>query len=181
MRIIAGTARGHSLKVPREVARPTTDRVRESLFGLLSAVTEGANVLDLFAGSGALGLEALSRGAASCVFVEQHRGACKTISENLAKTKFSEGRLVNREVFAFLKGERNSFDLIFADPPYPDGLSDLAGDLVALDGWHDWLSDDGFLVVEREAHGESPPAQGLDLVKERDYGRSRILIYRRAS
>ena len=77
MRIISGTAKGHTLKVPREVARPTTDRVRESLFGVLHAVVEGSRVLDLFAGSGALGLEALSRGAVSCTFVDQNRGAVR--------------------------------------------------------------------------------------------------------
>jgi len=181
MRIIAGLAKGHSLKVPREVARPTTDRVRESLFGLLSAVLEGAKVLDLYAGSGALGLEALSRGAESCTFVDQHRGASKTIQENLGKTGFSNGKVVTGDVENFLKRELKSYDLIFADPPYPDGISDLAGDLVALEGWDRWLSEDGFLIVERESVGGVPSACGLEIVKQRDYGRSRILIYRRAS
>ena len=181
MRIIAGLAKGHSLKVPRDVARPTTDRVRESLFGLLSAVLEGARVLDLYAGSGGLGLEALSRGAESCTFVDQHRGAAKTIQENLGKTGLSNGKVVTGDVADFLKRERNSYDLIFADPPYPDGISDLAGDLVALDGWSEWLSEDGFLIVERESIGEAPPAPGVEIVKQKDYGRSRILIYRRAS
>ena len=74
-----------------------------------------------------------------------------------------------------------SVDLIFADPPYPDGISDLAGDLVAMEGWDRWLSADGFLIIERESVGEVPPAPGLEIVKQRDYGRSRILIYRRAS
>ena len=181
MRVIAGTAKGRSLKVPRDVARPTTDRVRESLFGLLSAVIEGSRVLDLYAGSGALGLEALSRGAASCTFVDQHRGAIKTIGENLSKTSLENGRVVLGDALSFLKGEVNSYDLVFADPPYPDGLSDLAGDLVSLDGWQNWLSEDGFLIVERESVGEIPPAKGLEIVKQRDYGRSRILIYRRAT
>jgi len=178
MRIIAGKAKGRSLKVPREVSRPTTDRVRESVFGLLSEVLEGARVLDLFAGSGALGLEALSRGAVSCTFVEQHRGAARVIEDNLKKTGLEGGKVVTREVAAYLKGERQSYDLVFADPPYPDGLKDLAGDLVALDGWSQWLSKDGYLIVERESVGEIPPAYGLELVREKNYGRSRILIYR---
>ncbi len=181
MRIIAGLAKGHLLKVPRDVARPTTDRVRESLFGLLSAVLEGAKVLDLYAGSGGLGLEALSRGAVSCTFVDQHRGASKTIQENLLKTGLPNGKVVTGDVENFLKREQNAYDLIFADPPYPDGISDLAGDLVALEGWERWLSQDGFLIVERESVGEVPSAPGLEIVKQRDYGRSRILIYRRAS
>lgn len=181
MRIIAGLAKGHSLKVPRDVARPTTDRVRESLFGLLSAVLEGARVLDLYAGSGGLGLEALSRGADSCTFVDLHRGASKTIQENLSKTGLPNGKVVTGDVEAFLKREQRCYDLIFADPPYPDGIHDLAGDLVALEGWDRWLSDDGYLIVERESIGEVPPANGLEIVRQRDYGRSRILIYRRVS
>ncbi len=181
MRIIAGSAKGHRLKVPREVSRPTTDRVRESVFGVLSERVIGAQVLDLFAGSGGLGIEALSRGAESCVFVEQNRGAVKTIEENLKKTKVSGGQVVQKDVVRYLEGERNQYDLIFADPPYSDGLRDLAADIVALTGWEKWLEPDGFLVIEREAAGEVPPVTGLELVQQRDYGRSRIVIYRRLS
>ena len=180
MRIISGTAKGHALKVPREVARPTTDRVRESLFGILHTVIGDSRVLDLFAGSGALGMEALSRGAMSCVFVDQNRGAVRAIEENLKKTGLTGGKVVFREVLTYLKGERATYDLIFADPPYADGVSDLAADLIALEGWGRWLSEDGFLVVEQEAAGELPVCD-LELVQQRDYGRSRIVIYRRKS
>jgi 16S rRNA (guanine966-N2)-methyltransferase len=178
MRIISGTAKGCALKVPREVARPTTDRVRESLFGILQTVIGDSRVLDLFAGSGALGMEALSRGAMSCTFVDQNRGAVRAIEGNLKKTGLTGGNVVLREVLAYLKGERATYDLIFADPPYADGVSDLAADLIALEGWERWLSEDGFLVVEREAAGELPVCD-LELVQQRDYGRSRIAIYRR--
>lgn len=181
MRIIAGSAKGHALKVPREVSRPTTDRVRESVFGILSAVLGEARVLDLFAGSGALGIEALSRGASECTFVEQNRGAARVIEENLKKTGVSGGKAVCREVSAFLKAEKRSYDLIFADPPYADGLTDAARDLVALEGWCDWLSKDGFLILEREAMGDLPLPEGLKLLQQRDYGRSRISIYQRAT
>ncbi len=177
MRIIAGSAKGHHLKVPREVSRPTTDRVRESIFGILSAVIDQAKVLDLFAGSGALGIEALSRGAVSCTFVEQNRGACRVIEGNLKKTNLANGRVINREVAKFLEGERGGYDLIFADPPYADGLTDPARDLVALEGWGKWLAKDGFLILEREAVGELPEPRGLSLLQKRDYGRSRIAIY----
>ena len=180
MRIIAGSAKGHVVKVPREVSRPTTDRVRESVFGILSAVIEDAKVLDLFAGSGALGIEALSRGAVSCTFVEQNRGAVRVIEENLKKTKVGGGEVICREVSAFLKGENRSYDLIFADPPYADGLSDLASDLIALSGWSEWLAEDGYLVIEREAMGDLPDPEGLKLLQQRDYGRSRIAIYQHA-
>jgi len=181
MRVIAGLAKGRPLKVPREVSRPTTDRVRESIFGILSEVVPGAKVLDLFSGSGALGIEALSRGAASCVMVEQNRGALKIIAENLKKTGLEGARVVSGEVSNYLASEKNRYDLIFADPPYADGLRDLAADLVALEGWENWLTEDGFLIIEREASGEVPAVHGLELVQQRDYGRSRIVIYRRSS
>lgn len=177
MRIIAGSAKGHSLKIPREVSRPTTDRVRESVFGILTAVIPNARVLDLYAGSGALGIEALSRGGASCTFVEQNRGACRVIAENLNKTGYKEGRVIQRDVGAFLNSEKTSYDLIFADPPYADGLSDPARDLIAIEGWEQWLAKDGFLILEREAAGELPDPKELVLVQSRDYGRSRIAIY----
>jgi 16S rRNA (guanine966-N2)-methyltransferase len=181
MRIIAGLAKGHAIKVPREVSRPTTDRVRESVFGILSAVLSDARVLDLFAGSGALGIEALSRGSASCVFVEQNRGAVRVIEENLKKTGVKNGKVVCREVEAFLKAENQNYDLIFADPPYADGLTHAARDLVALEGWEKWLADDGFLVLEREASGDLDDPKGLKLIQQRDYGRSRIAIYQRGA
>ncbi len=181
MRVIGGLAKGHALKVPREVSRPTTDRVRESLFGTLAGVLDGAQVLDLFAGSGALGIESLSRGAATCTFVERNRGAVKVIQENLNKTGLKNGRVTCSEVTDFLKGEKGRYDLIFADPPYADGLGDAAGDLSALEGWCEWLAEDGFLIIEREAIGEFTDPAGLKLLRQRDYGRSRILIYQRAS
>ena len=177
MRIIAGSAKGHPLKVPREVSRPTTDRVRESVFGILTAVIPGARVLDLYAGSGALGIEALSRGGASCTFVEQNSGACRVIEQNLKKTEFKDGRVIQREVGAFLRSERASYDLIFADPPYTDGLNDQARDLIAIEGWEQWLAEDGFLILEREAASELPEPKDLALVQSRNYGRSQIVIY----
>lgn len=180
MRIIAGKAKGHSLRVPRDVARPSTDRVRESVFGVLMERLPDAKALDLFSGSGALGLEALSRGAASCVFIEKDRHAVQTIADNLKKTRLEGGKVIHREVEDYLKTERNSYDLIFADPPYADGLNDLAGDLLELDGWSDWLTDEGLLIIEKEARGENSDVQGLKLLREKDYGKSRILIYQRA-
>ena len=179
MRVIAGLAKGRNLKVPREVSRPTTDRVRESVFGILAPVIEGAQVLDLFAGSGALGIEALSRGAETCHFVEQNRGAARVIEGNLKKTNLENGRVTTREVSAFLKSERRRYDLIFADPPYPDGLTDPARDLVALTGWPEWLEDDGYLILESEAMGTLADPEGLKMIQQRDYGRSRISIFKR--
>jgi len=179
MRIIAGRAKGRVLKVPPEVSRPTTDRVRESLFGILAGVLEGARVLDLYAGSGALGLEALSRGASACLFVERDRKACRVIAENLSKTGLPGGEVRHVEVAKFLKGKGAGADLIFADPPYSDGLRDPADELVAMKNWDEWLVEGGFLILEREAVGEVLELKGLEVMKTRDYGRSRISIYRK--
>lgn len=179
MRIIGGRAKGRALRVPREVSRPTTDRVRESVFGMLSAVLEGARVLDLFAGSGALGLEALSRGAASCDFVEQNRGASRVLEENLQKSGLPGGRVRTAEAGRFLEQLTGEYDLIFADPPYADGLRDPAADLAAREGWRDWLADDGLLVLERQAAEQSLSLRGLEVLKNRRYGKSEITIYQK--
>lgn len=179
MRIIAGQAKGRTLKVPREVSRPTTDRVRESVFGILSPVVGGARVLDLFAGSGALGLEALSRGATECLFVERDRGACRIIEENLKKTGLTGGQVRPAEVRRFLKGPGGSYDLIFADPPYADGLSDPAAELSRQPVWPDWLAKGGILVLEEDATGRVLEFEGLSHWQSREYGRSRITFYQR--
>jgi 16S rRNA (guanine966-N2)-methyltransferase len=104
-------------------------------------------------------------------------GACRIIEENLKKTGNGNGRVIQREVGAFLRSEKTSYDLIFADPPYADGLNDPARDLIAMEGWEQWLEQDGFLILEREAVGELPEPAGLSLLQSRDYGRSRIAIY----
>lgn len=179
MRVIAGKAKGGAIRVPREVARPTTDRVRESLFGILGELVVGVRVLDLFAGSGGLGLEALSRGAAGCVFVEQNRGAARVIEENLKRLRLEGGRVVVSEVGKFLRGMKESFEIILADPPYADGLRDAARDLAGLTGWREWLAEDGYLVIESEAMGAGLVVESMELVTQRDYGRSRISIFRR--
>ena len=119
MRVIAGTAGGMRLAVPETDVRPTMDRVKAAIFSSLHTGIEGARVLDLFAGTGALGIEALSRGAASALFVEENRAAVLAIEENFTRTKL-RGRVRKQEVFAFLEsaGSRERFDVIFADPPY---------------------------------------------------------------
>lgn len=179
MRIISGQAKGRALKVPRGVSRPTTDRVRESVFGVLAPVIAGAKVLDLFAGSGSLGLEALSRGANQCVFVERDRGACRVIEENLKKTALAGGQIRPMEVSRFLQGRGSGFDLVFADPPYADGLSDPSSELMKVDDWSDWLADEGYLILEQEASSDLMDLGGLEVLQSREYGRSRITFYRK--
>jgi 16S rRNA (guanine966-N2)-methyltransferase len=119
MRVIAGSAGGVRLAVPKRGVRPTMDRVKAAIFSSLGDAIISARVLDLFAGTGALGIEALSRGASSAVFVEENRQSVKVLEENLTKTKL-KGRIRNQDVFDFLRKASNSetYQIIFADPPY---------------------------------------------------------------
>lgn len=177
MRIIAGAHRGRTLVVPRSLTRPTTDRVRESLFGQLGTLVEGARVLDLYAGSGGLGLEALSRGAASCDFVEQDRQACAAIKKNLAALKITTGQVITSAAEKFLAGKGSPYDLIFADPPYADGFSAPARDLTKIADWTEWLDEKGYLILEQEARGENLALPGLAIEAQKAYGRSRLTRY----
>jgi len=177
VRIIAGDRRGARIAAPKgEGTRPTGDRVREAAFNLIGPV-EGASVLDLFAGSGAMGLEALSRGARRCVFVESDRAACKVIQDNLAKLRFTGASVLCKDAFQALREERaarRAYDLVLADPPYEawDGLEARLGDAVAP-----LLAPDGMLVVETAARVE--PQLPLTLVTSRRYGSARITLFSR--
>ena len=175
MRIVAGSRKGHHIVAPKGAAtRPTGDRVREAVFSIIGPV-EGAAVLDLFAGSGALGLEALSRGAASCVFVERDRGAAGVIRANLEKLRLTGAVVANRDVAAALRDDRvrgRRYDLVLVDPPYEewDRHADaLAEHLPAL------LEDDALVVVETSDGVE--PELLLDLVTTRRYGSARVTVF----
>jgi 16S rRNA (guanine966-N2)-methyltransferase len=181
MRIIAGKAGRLAIKVPGAVARPTTDFVRQALFSILGERVEHARVLDLFAGSGAIGLEALSRGAASCVFVDSHRQACAVIAENLAKSRLDGGRVVKADVPSFLKRDTATYDLIFADPPYwkntgdPDHLGELLKSGLVVPR----LAAGGCFITEISANQTSPVTGDLQLSDRREYGGSALLFYLR--
>lgn len=179
MRIIAGSAGRIAIKVPPAVARPTTDFVRQAIFSILGERVDRARVLDLFAGSGAIGLEALSRGASSCVFVDEHRKACAVIGENLAKTHLEGGRAVKAEVTSFLKRDTASYDLIFADPPYwkHHGDKDHVGDLLKSGLLAPRLADDGWFIAEISANQATPASDDFTLIDRREYGGSAILLY----
>jgi 16S rRNA (guanine966-N2)-methyltransferase len=176
VRIVAGSRKGHRISAPRGVVtRPTSDRVRESAFQLVGPI-EDAHVLDLFAGSGAMGLEALSRGASSCVFVERERAACRVISQNLEKLRLTGAIVACRDVRDALREERarrRRYDLVLVDAPYEEWAEYEAelGELVP-----GVLADDGAVVVETDAHVE--PALPLDLVTSRRYGSARISVFR---
>ena len=175
MRIIAGTHRGHRIAAPKGLdTRPTSDRVRESAFNLIGPV-DGASVLDLFAGSGAMGLEALSRGAASATFVEADRRAAETIDENLAKLRLTGARIVRDDAVRALAAEASAgrkYDLVLVDPPYdlyPELEPKLARYLPRV------LADGGLLVVETGARVE--PELPLEQRTSRRYGSARVTLF----
>jgi 16S rRNA (guanine966-N2)-methyltransferase len=170
MRIIAGSRRGHRIAAPKgRDTRPTSDRVRENAYNLIGPV-DGASVLDLFAGSGAMGLEALSRGAASAVFVESDRDACRTINANLEKLGL-DATVLCQDAFRAIAQERRTFDLILCDPPY--GV-DAAGLPFAR-----LLTDDGLLVYESSGRADPPELPGLALRTSRKYGSARLTLFTR--
>ena len=172
MRIIAGTHRGQRIAAPKgRDTRPTSDRVRENAFNLIGPVDD-ADVLDLFAGSGALGLEALSRGAASATFVESDREACRTINANLDKLKL-HGTVLCQDVMRMLAGERRTYDLVLCDPPYDYDRSRLLPHLGRL------LTDDGVLVYESSGREDPPEVAGLEQRTSRKYGSARLTLFER--
>ncbi len=180
MRIITGSARGCRLKTPKgaEVTRPTADRVKESLFNILGQMVAGRKVLDIFAGTGNLGLEALSRGAESAVFVD--KATAKLIAENLQLTRLQEKGIVRSgDVFAELSRQaagRAEFSLIFCDPPYHKGLWQQA--LKQIDGSDGLMAENGILVVEHGAEeNEIPELSRLQLVHNRRYGHTTQLSF----
>lgn len=158
-RIIAGEARGRRLKVPGALTRPTSDRVRESLFASLESLVDlnGTHVLDLFAGSGALGLEARSRGAADVILVDRAPAVTRVIAENIARVALPGVRCERAEVRTFLRGPARPQDVVFIDPPYEVPAREVEEILGLLgDGW---LTDGAVVVVERGTPGSSgPPA-----------------------
>src|SRR5438067_9244394 len=169
MRIIAGSHKGHRIAAPKgRETRPTSDRVRESAFNLIGPV-DGADVLDLFAGSGALGLEALSRGAGAATFVEADRDACRTINANLDKLKL-RGTVLCQDVVRALAQERRRFDLVLCDPPYDFDRARLAPRLGGL------LTDDGVLLWETSSREPPPEVPGLAERTTRTYGSARLAL-----
>ncbi len=177
MRIIAGDRRGSKIAAPKgDTTRPTGDRVREAAYNLIGPVDDTA-VLDLFAGSGAMGLEALSRGARRCVFVESDRAACRVIHDNLEKLRFTGALVLQKDAFQALREERaagRAYDLVLVDPPYgvwPDLQPRLAEAVPPV------LAPDGMVVVETSAKVE--PELPLTLVTSRRYGSARITLFTR--
>ncbi len=184
-RVISGTAKGRKLfSVPGEGTRPITDRVKEALFNILGPYIVGATMLDLFAGTGGVGIEALSRGAAYVRFVEWHRGALRTIKKNLAHCRLDDPQRADvrfMDAFALLQQPADrAFDYIYIAPPQYHGLWEKA--LRLLDAHPDWLAEDGWVIVQihpNEYH--EVPLRHLRPFDERKYGSTLLVFYERAA
>ena len=181
MRVISGKARGITLKTPDGLAtRPTADRVKEALFSIIQFDLPGANVLDLFGGIGQLGIEALSRGAKSAVFIDEREDACRLIKENLKRTKFEDiGKVIRSDYLAYLKNTREKFDIILLDPPYAEIFLENSLKMITE---IDILQSSGIIVTERPLGKELPWSfDGFTRSKDYKYGKTLLTLYRKDS
>ncbi len=179
MRVITGKARGIQLKTPEGMqTRPTIDRVKEALFSIINYDIPGAAVLDLFGGTGQLGIEALSRGAKFAVFVDTREDACKLIRENLKRTKLEgEGRVVRSDYQEYLSRCKEHFDIIFLDPPYAEVFLENALNRITE---IDILQSGGIIVTERPLGKDLPwEMAGYSRSKDYKYGKVLLTIYRK--
>ena len=183
MRVIAGIAGGIRLDAPKTGVRPTMDRVKAAIFSSLGEEVIGARVLDLFAGSGALGIEALSRGAASALFVEENSAAIAAIEHNLTRTKL-EGHIRKQDVFAFLHSAqtREPFRIVFADPPYEKTKTgaEFTRLLLADSRLAGMLEPTGVFVLEKRPAESMPPMTLWNVTRAKAYGATEILFLHRA-
>ena len=174
MRILAGKAKGMKLQIPKNGVRPTTKKAREALFSILSSKVEGAEILDLFSGSGSLGIESLSRGACSCTFVEKNLQTIISLKLNLSNFESSSFRIIKKDVRQISQNLSGKFDIIFADPPYQDcenfSLNYLFDEVSSL------LSDEGVFILEKPKR-EKIQNFTLVLKKEKIYGDSSFLFF----
>ncbi len=180
MRVISGSARGRRLKELQGMdTRPTTDKVKESLFNIIQFEIESRRVLDLFGGTGQLGIEALSRGAAHCTFVDARREAASLIRDNLRLCGLSErSRVIQGDALSFLDACREKFQLIFLDPPYQTGLLEKSMQAVAR---FDILSEHGIMICESAADQVLPPlAPPYFQGREYRYGKIKLTVFHRA-
>jgi 16S rRNA (guanine966-N2)-methyltransferase len=186
MRIIAGTLKGRAIRTPEgRSTRPTSDRARESLFNVLAHAAwapglQGARVIDAFAGSGALGFEAISRGAAFCLFVETDAAARGCIRDNVEAFQLFGNTRIHRRSATDLglkpAGLGAPFDVVFMDPPYAQGLVPLALEQL-MSG--QWLSPDALVVAETGSDEPAPDAPGWAILDDRTYGAARVYFLRR--
>ena len=180
MRVITGKARGIQLKTPEGMlTRPTADRVKEALFSIINFDIPGSQVLDLFGGTGQLGIEALSRGAKSAVFVDAREEACRLIRENLKRTHLEgEGRVIRSDYLDYLDRCREKYGIIFLDPPYAEVFLENALKRITE---IDILQSDGIIVTERPLGKELPwEYPGYTRSRDYKYGKTLLTIYRKS-
>ena len=180
MRVTTGSARGRVLKsVPGDTTRPITDIVKQAVFNILQDDVQGSSWLDLFAGTGAVGIEALSRGAADATFIDNAPEAIDTIKDNLASTRLIErARVVRQDAFRFLRGAPREFDFIYVAPPQYAGL--WAKALQALDAAPGWLAENGEIIVQIDpSEFQALVLKNFELVEERKYGKTLVCFYQR--
>jgi 16S rRNA (guanine966-N2)-methyltransferase len=179
LRIVAGSLRGSRLAVPdRPGLRPTSDRVRETLFNWLTPVIDGARCLDLYAGTGALGIEAISRGAAACTFVESDRALARDLRENLARLKVEHARVIDGDALSMLSGRAEPFDIMFLDPPFGANLWDASAERLESGGW---LAANAWIYVESPADAVLALPATWMLHRDGQAGAVRYALYRRAA
>lgn len=179
MRVITGKARGVLLKTPEGMlTRPTSDRVKEALFSIVNFDLPGANVLDLFAGTGQLGIEALSRGAKHAVFVDAREDACKIVRENLRRTKLeNEAKVVRGDYLDYLRRCKEKYDIILLDPPYAEVFLENALKCITE---IDILQSGGIIVTERPVEKKlSLVFEGYTRSKDYKYGNTLLTLYRK--
>ena len=179
MRVISGTARGTRLKTPDGLqTRPTSDRVKEAVFSIIQFEIQGSRFLDLFGGSGQMGIEALSRGAVSATIVDGRREACKLIQENLRLSRlFDRAKVVQSDYLAYLDRCKETYDLIFLDPPYAEVF--LENSLKKISEI-DILSDRGIIICERPAEKQLDlEIAGLERSKDYRYGKTLVTVFRK--
>lgn len=179
MRVIAGSAKGVTLKTPEGMlTRPTTDRVKEAMFSIIQFDLPGASVLDLFGGTGQLGIEALSRGASRAVFVDAREDSCRLIKENLKRTRFEkQGSVVRSDYIAYLKRSAEKFQIILLDPPYAEVFLENALKCITE---IDILQSGGIIVAERPLGKELPwEFPGFTRSRDYKYGKTLLTVYRK--
>lgn len=184
MRVVAGSAGGTQLLVPKTDLRPTMDRVKAAIFSSLGEKVPGARVLDLFAGTGGLGIEALSRGSASAVLVEKNAQAVETIKRNLIKTHL-QGEVLQMDVFSWIDrlARPGSFDIVFADPPYAKaaGERDFGTELLASPSLPGTLAPGGIFVLEKLPGEPFPRGMAWECVRLKKYGATEVAFLRPAA
>lgn len=178
MKIISGKYKGRNI-IGFDIVgtRPTMDRVKESLFAMIQNYIDNSNCLDLFAGSGNLGLEAMSEGASVCTFIDSNKVAVKTINENLAKLNIENGKVYLKDFRTFLKETNDKYNLIFIDPPYK---TSFIKDALILIERYDLLIDNGLVILESDSKDKLIYSDYYSVLKERKFGDKFILILRKS-